>query len=81
MTLTMACRHPVGYDRIGRPVLFSCYSLIRVSDAKHTVTHMIEQFELATRLMSVQPGVGSWVWVMDFMGFGRRVADLNPGAH
>ena len=47
----------------------------------HTHTHTYtctstQEFERAIRLMP--PGVESWVWVMDFRGFGRRLADFNP---
>lgn len=26
----------------------------------------------------MREGVEQWVWVMDFRGYGRRLADLNP---
>lgn len=68
--------HPAGHDLHGRPVLFSSFSMIEDAAAVGATQHMLVEFERACRLMS--PRVESWVWIMDFRGFGRRFSDLSP---
>lgn len=66
--------HPVGFDRLGRPVLYSCLQLAANRSVEDNRRHMIATFEQAIRLM--RPPVEQWVWVSDFHGFG--FSDLNP---
>mmetsp|Transcript_15117 Transcript_15117/g.32788 ORF Transcript_15117/g.32788 Transcript_15117/m.32788 type:complete len:312 (+) Transcript_15117:167-1102(+) len=66
--------HLCGYDKQGRPVLYSTFALMGKRTVHLTMDHMIQMFEMAVR--SMPPGVEQWVWLNDFVGFG--VSDLNP---
>ncbi|KAG1676460.1 hypothetical protein FOA52_002280 [Chlamydomonas sp. UWO 241] len=49
--------------------------LFKSKSVEPLVEHMVQAFELAIRAMP--PGVESWVWLNDFIGFG--LADCHPG--
>ncbi|CAL8471490.1 g11032 [Coccomyxa elongata] len=66
--------HPIGIDRWGRPVIYSCLALAANRSVEDNRLHMVATFEQAIKLM--KPPVEQWVWVSDFHGFG--FGDLNP---
>mmetsp|Transcript_25162 Transcript_25162/g.51180 ORF Transcript_25162/g.51180 Transcript_25162/m.51180 type:complete len:295 (-) Transcript_25162:120-1004(-) len=66
--------HPVGFDKLGRPVIYSVFALASDHTLQPNVEHMIHCFEHAISLMG--PDVSKWVWIADFNGFGFK--NLNP---
>eukprot|EP00884_Botryococcus_braunii_P005866 jgi/Botrbrau1/15280/Bobra.97_1s0006.1 len=66
--------HPVGFDKSGRPVMYSVFSLASNRLPEDNRQHMIACFEQAIRLMP--KGVEQWIWISDFHGFG--FADCDP---
>eukprot|EP00976_Prorocentrum_cordatum_P029362 597545-Prorocentrum_minimum.AAC.5 len=66
--------HPVGFDKQGRPVIYSVFSLANDRKSPNNVEHMIHCFENTISLMG--PKVTQWVWISDFTGFGVR--NMNP---
>ncbi|KAL3142685.1 hypothetical protein ABBQ38_002988 [Trebouxia sp. C0009 RCD-2024] len=66
--------HLVGYDLIDRPVMYSCLEMVTNRSIEDNRRHMISCFEQCVQAMP--PGVGQWVWVSDFKGFG--LSDCDP---
>ena len=68
--------HLIGTDLWGRPTIYSCFQLASNRDPADNRQHMITVFELAVKLMSREPGVERWNWIMDFHGF--NLMDCDP---
>lgn len=70
----------VGYDRNGRPVVYSC--LAQAATHRYTaacaVEHIVFAIEQAVRTMPATES--GWVWVCDFSGFSIRAVDLSMTA-
>jgi len=66
--------HPVGFDKQGRPVIYSVFSMANNAKTADNVQHMIHCFEHTIALMG--PKVSQWVWISDFTGFGMR--NMSP---
>jgi hypothetical protein len=64
----------VGHDKLGRPVIYSCFAMVSNKNVRHLIQHMIQTFQHCISTMA--PGVESWVWLNDFFGFG--LGDMNP---
>eukprot|EP00736_Rhodelphis_marinus_P005426 Rmarinus@m.5115 len=66
----------VGFDRLGRPVVYSCFAQAATQSytGEDSVTHLVYAIENAVKTM--EPHVEAWVWVLDFTGFGLRAC--NP---
>ena len=66
-------RH-IGFDALDRPVIYSVFSQSTNRTASEAADHMVQVLEACVRRMT--DGVETFVWIMDFHGFG--VADANP---
>lgn len=66
--------HLVGYDLLSRPVMYSCLEMVTNRSIEDNRHHMISTFEQCIQAMP--EGVGQWVWVSDFKGFG--MSDCDP---
>eukprot|EP00735_Rhodelphis_limneticus_P006238 TRINITY_DN18619_c0_g1::TRINITY_DN18619_c0_g1_i1::g.1072::m.1072 TRINITY_DN18619_c0_g1::TRINITY_DN18619_c0_g1_i1::g.1072 ORF type:complete len:375 (+),score=40.74,sp/Q55CU8/RSC5_DICDI/25.74/5e-19,CRAL_TRIO/PF00650.15/3.5e-27,CRAL_TRIO_N/PF03765.10/6.5e-05,CRAL_TRIO_N/PF03765.10/4.7e+03,CRAL_TRIO_2/PF13716.1/1.6e+03,CRAL_TRIO_2/PF13716.1/0.024,Metal_resist/PF13801.1/0.019,Zip/PF02535.17/9.5 TRINITY_DN18619_c0_g1_i1:66-1127(+) len=67
----------VGFDKLNRPVVYSCFAQNPTAHytPEDSTTHLIYAIENAVKTMK-QPEVESWVWILDFTGFGLRAC--NP---
>mmetsp|Transcript_15738 Transcript_15738/g.30350 ORF Transcript_15738/g.30350 Transcript_15738/m.30350 type:complete len:299 (-) Transcript_15738:17-913(-) len=68
--------HQVGFDKIGRPVIYSVFNMATDMNPAENVQHMIHCFEHAISVMAPKLEQQQWVWVSDFSGFGMK--NLNP---
>jgi len=66
--------HVIGYDKLNRPIIYSCLGLAANRNVADSQAHMIQTFEMAIKCM--QEGQEQWIWACDFHGFGLR--DVDP---
>jgi len=70
------CMRQVGFDELGRPVIYSCFAQAGtnknvVEDSLAHVTYLIESAKL-----TMPPGIHNWVFIMDCTGM--TVPACNP---
>ncbi|KAK9851370.1 hypothetical protein WJX84_005144, partial [Apatococcus fuscideae] len=65
--------HVCGFDKEGRPILYSVFNLAENRGIEENRKHMLSTFEQAIKMMG--PGVEQWVWFADFKGFGWQDCD------
>eukprot|EP00871_Galdieria_phlegrea_P000566 jgi/Galph1/150/GphlegSOOS_G4932.1 len=63
---------PLGIDKLGRPVLYSCFVGLEDRSADNNVKHLIYYLETIFSNSFAE----SYIWVLDFVGFSAQ--DLNP---
>jgi len=63
---------PLGVDKVGRPVMYSCFVGLEDRDADNNVKHLIYYLET----IFTNSFAESYIWVLDFVGFSAQ--DLNP---
>eukprot|EP00756_Hemistasia_phaeocysticola_P036643 Hpha_TRINITY_DN16652_c3_g6::TRINITY_DN16652_c3_g6_i1::g.181802::m.181802 len=79
MDPTSHCMRVLGVDRIGRPVVYTCFSqAMHRTDVDANVDHMLWCMEECVRVMNEGGrGAESWVWIVDYHGYSMRV-DSSP---
>eukprot|EP00243_Klebsormidium_subtile_P003331 TRINITY_DN16696_c0_g1_i1.p1 TRINITY_DN16696_c0_g1~~TRINITY_DN16696_c0_g1_i1.p1 ORF type:complete len:328 (-),score=66.47 TRINITY_DN16696_c0_g1_i1:189-1172(-) len=66
--------HFIGFDKFGRPALYSCFGLGKEHIVENNIHHLVAVLEDV--ITKMPPGVENYVWVTDFHGFG--MVDCNP---
>lgn len=64
-----------GYDRVGRPIVYSDIGLARAKDAKSNVEHCVQVLEGLEPFLRPPP-LDKYIWICDFHGF--TIFDTNP---
>jgi hypothetical protein len=75
---------PVGFDALGRLVLYTCFATAHDRfESRHAMAHMTRMLDDAQILLDAQPArfAPKWVLVIDFHGFSVRDADPRNATH